>query len=156
VTPVAPKEYQFATGSKSGLVVVSFTQPFSYLEWTYRGSNGGLFRPVDICSTRPACGYTEVLPGGTMVYALEVPAGEWDFVSWSEERQGIYHHSKEPFRVRFRSVAGRVTYAGNIQLSASGIATRDESARDVEAFLRQYKNVKPDQVDTHIMNLVNE
>ena len=70
-TPTASRDYKLVAGARTGLVVVSFTQPFATLEWTYRDLAER--ESVKRLATR-MFGGDVIKNGDTLLYALLLPA----------------------------------------------------------------------------------
>ncbi len=151
-TPTVSRDYKLAAGARTGLVVVSFTQPFATLEWTYRDLAER--ESVKRLATR-MFGSDVIKNGDTVLYALLLPAGEYEFFSWYTPDSGHLsfsplfpyaapapNASRADFSIRFRSVPGRATYIGNLYMSMAwetnryALKIRDNRDTDIPLFSR--------------------
>src|SRR5437870_4171231 len=166
-TPTVSRDYKLAAGAPTGLVVVSFTQPFATLEWTYRDLAER--ESVKRLATR-MFGSDVIKNGDTLLYALLLPAGEYEFFSWYTPDSGHLsfsplfpyaapapNASRADFSIRFRSVPGRATYIGNLYMSMAwetnryALKIRDNRDTDIPLFRKHYPNIDAAQIDTRIM-----
>lgn len=160
VTVVPSRHYRVEAGSGRGLVVLSLTQPWKTIKWMYR----------DLKSTKGVKGLnenfisTKGLPGhqliryddNTILYPIELEAGEYDFFRWTTPEFGTYAETVNDFSVRFRVVAGQATYIGNLQLRLLPqdkfvLIIRDMYDRDVTELTKAYQHISRDEVMADLM-----
>lgn len=111
ITVTAPRDYKLTDGSREGLVIMSFTHPYRTLKWMYRDlTKGKGFRG----------GPTErwvMTNGDTRIIAVVLPQGEYEFYRWTESETFFYDASIRDFSVRFKSLAGKAVYIGNLYMT---------------------------------------
>jgi hypothetical protein len=151
------KDYRIAEGTNMGLVAVSFTQPFPVMKWMYRdlregkGSRGLNERFV---STTDMLNQL-IKYDDTVIYTVELPAGEYEFFRWTTPEAGTFIRSTHDFSVKFKSVAGKVSYIGNIFVFMAGrnygILIRDNRAKEITLLRQHFQNIREDQIEVHLM-----
>ncbi len=91
----------------------------------------------------------------TIVYVTELPAGEYEFFRWTTPEAGAYLRSTHDFSLRFRSVAGKASYIGNICVLMAGrkytILVRDNREKEITLLRQHYRNLREDQIEVHLM-----
>ena len=162
----APRDYKIVEGSQTGLVVVSFTQPYAVMQWTYRNLNE---RDGDRNLVTQMFASEVIKDRDTLLFALLLPAGEYEFFRWSTLDSGQLSFSPLPpyamprpavstdFSFRFKSVPGKATYIGNLYLSMVwetaryALKARDNHESDIALFKANYPNVRESQIEFRIM-----
>ena len=142
------------------MVVLSLTQPHGTIKWMYRNLDAG--KGVkglneNFISTKGLPGHQLVrYSDGTILYPIELEAGDYEFYRWTTPEFGRYFETVNDFSVKFRSVAGRVTYIGNIELrllpgEKFALIVTDMHDRDVTELTNAYRHISRDQVRTELM-----
>lgn len=159
-TFTAPRDYKIVEGTKDGLVIVSFTQPFRVVKWMYRDLKAGKgVRGLNekFISTTSKFGNAVIGDGGTLMYPLVLPEGEYEFYRWTEPEVGHYFASTAHFSIQFRSIPGKVLYIGNLYVpmvgNQYGLRVRDNHQKEVQLFKKHYPNIRDDQIEVRLMEL---
>ena len=104
---------------------------------------------------------SETAPCGRLAI-IELPRGEYEFYSWSATMGGagtIEIHPTNRFSKRFKVLAGKAAYLGNIQiviksgfLSGSyGVKITDMRQRDLPLFYQKHPNINTESVVVSIL-----
>ena len=160
VTVAPSRQYRPEAGSGRGLVVLSLTQPWKTIKWMYRdlkSTKGIKGLNENFISTKGLPGHQLIrYDGNTILYPIELEAGEYEFFRWTTPEFGTYAETVSDYSVKFRVVAGQVTYIGNLQLRLLPedkfvLIIRDMYDRDVTELTKAYQHISRDQVITDLM-----
>jgi hypothetical protein len=161
------RDYQIRPGSGKGLVVVSLSQPYDEMTWMYR--NLAEAKPArehydKFINTADLPGHPLVRYGETTLYPFELQAGEYEFFRWAgpevpDSPRGPvawYDAPVDDFSIKFRCVAGQVTYIGNLQLEFasdgnSTLRVRDMQETDIAELIKAYRNIRPETIRVELM-----
>jgi hypothetical protein len=160
----AQRDHELGDGSKDGVVIVSFTQPYRTVKWMYRDvtKSKGIPRLTQrFVLTRIAPDVSEPIEDGdTWIFALVLPRGEYEFYQWNEpENYWYYEGSTADFSVRFTSVPGTATYVGNLHLVRDGrtfrMMARDRREREISLFRTHYPKMARAHIETDLMRILD-
>lgn len=154
-TTSAPQGYKITEGSREGLVIMSFTQPYTRIRWYYHEilGNGEMGMKHDLLTGNE---FTE--DNDTLLNPVVLPAGEYEFYTWELGAPGgVAYRPRVEFSIRFKSVPGKAVYVGNINAPINiktgqhKLELRDNRAKDIPLFLKYYPNIKQDQIEYQLM-----
>lgn len=156
-------EYIVSKGNGSGLMLasVSYLRNFSGYSVFYREVGGETPYKMQIGSG------STLLPPSMMkwdintgiekgkVFAIELPAGEYEFFNWFVSSGYISFGAKRPFSVTFNIVPGKATYIGNIVfkpvqklgLTVTGVEVENENKLDRDLPIINSKFPVIDQIE---------
>ena len=156
--PKPPQPYIFDDLTKNGAVVFSikYNGPNSGYGVQYRGLDnelhGSLQAGVGV-SLIPVAKKGDFKYSTGKLHILELPAGKYEFYSWST-KSGMANLSKnKPFSIEFTVEPGRSSYLGSFIFSATSqfgatvtgvrLDYANALSEDLEALYRKYNNVEP-------------
>lgn len=154
--------------SKDGLVVLSVTHRMQMLYWNYRPAGD---ERVSSFRTDAVLRGDELVDGPAVIVPMVLPAGEYELVYFTAMSRyplppvvgfrGDANPCWNPagfFSVRFRSVAGKATYLGNLDLAADAThqggtyeISVTERSSTFELVRKHYGQLKPEQWQTALM-----
>jgi hypothetical protein len=163
LTTAAPRDYTLGDGPHDGLVIVSFTQPTHHrVEWVYRDvTKGKDIRGLNerLLSTANHPDVSEPIENGdTRLLAVVLPQGEYEFFRWRAHEFGRYLQPTNDFSVRFKSLAGKAVYIGNLLVPMVAmrfsLLVRDQGESEIPLFRKHYPKITHTQMETHLMQVV--
>jgi hypothetical protein len=163
LTMTAPRDFQLTDASNEGLVIVSFTHRDRTLKWMYRDlTKGKGFRggPTERWMMTTVTGVTEpIQDGDTWIMAVVLRQGDYEFYRWTQPEAFFYNESITDFSVRFKALAGKAVYIGDLHMTRDDkrfrLAARDLRERHVPLLKAQYPNITDAQIETHLMEVVD-
>jgi hypothetical protein len=162
-TMTAPRDYALGSEPKDGIVVISFTHPsLTQAAWMYRDitkSKGikGVYERIVSTGEHPDVS-EPMIDGDTRMIAVVLPEGEYELYRWRAAAPFGYREPVKDFSVRFRSVAGRAVYIGNLLMPIDSkhfwLFVRDRRESEIPLFLKHYPKITDTQIETHLMHII--
>jgi hypothetical protein len=163
-TTAAPPNYALGDGPKDGLVMMSFTQPPHHrVQWVYRDVTKGKgiwgVNERHISTANHPDVSEPIENGDTRMIAVTLPEGEYEFFRWRAHEFGSYLQPTVDFSVRFKSIAGKAVYIGNLLVPMVGrrfsLLVRDQRESEIPRFRKHYPKITDTQIETRLMHVVH-
>jgi len=155
-----PKDYSLDDAGRKGVIVVSLTrsgmQVISEMYVKARGMDNDYKFVVAISSlitlsdfAKCAISIPEDKPCGRLAI-IELPEGEYEFYSWKGSGGNRRMWSKEEFSLRFKVIAGKAVYLGNLNFwflqTQWKMKVTDMRERDLPLLYQKNPSITPDLV----------
>jgi hypothetical protein len=162
-TMTAPRDYALGDEPNAGIVIMSFTHPsFTQVAWMYRDLTKGkgikgLYERIVSTGEHPDVS-EPIIDGDTRIIAVVLPEGNYELYRWRAAAGLGYREPVKDFSVRFRSVAGRAVYIGNLVVPTDRryfwLYVRDRRESEIPLFRKHYPKITGSQIETHLMHVV--
>lgn len=154
-----PTDYALSQDSETGILLASVSYHGSYSGYSikFRKIGSSKWDKLEVGSG------TAFLPPGMLdwdiearglrgnVFAIELPAGEYEFGSWFVSSGVASISPVNPFSIRFNIYPGNATYAGNFHfvresgfgatVTGVNVHYEDKYDRDIPIIEKKYKNI---------------
>ena len=176
-TPNVGRDFTLKPDSKSGLATGSITRTVSdagekgmtaytaYAMLQFRAVGGGTSGKLE--SGSPSLGklYSSELEGVEgHTFAVELPAGQYEFYTWSLNTGGLTVSPKQEMSIPFEVSSGKATYIGDIgfdvifgkalfgnaAFSDVSIKVKDSSIRDIPYLSKMFPKLNADDIQKRI------
>ena len=163
LTITAPRDYALGVEPKEGIVIMSFTHPaLTQVAWMYRDLTKGkgikgLYERIVSTGKHPDVS-EPMIDGDARMIAVALPEGDYELYRWRASAPFGYREPVKDFSVRFRSVAGRAVYVGNLMMPMDGkhfwLLVRDHRETDIPRFRKHYPKITDAQIETRLMHVI--